>query len=43
MWAQQNSYQRDVLLNADIAINDRIYGDISIEEELLRLQEKNSA
>lgn len=40
MWAKQNSYQRDVLLNADIAINDRIYGDIYIEEELYAYKKK---
>jgi hypothetical protein len=39
-WMQQNSYQRDVLLNADNAINDRVYGDISTEEELYAYKKK---
>jgi uncharacterized protein DUF4407 len=39
-WAQQNSYQRDVLLNADNAINDRVYGDVSTEEELYYYKKK---
>jgi Domain of unknown function (DUF4407) len=39
-WAQQNSYQRDVLLNADNAINDRVYGDVSTEEELYNYKKK---
>ena len=39
-WAQQNSYQRDVLLNADNVINDRVYGDISTEEELYAYKKK---
>jgi len=38
--AQQNSYQRDVLLNADNIINDRVYGDISTEEELYAYKKK---
>ncbi|MCK5401753.1 MAG: DUF4407 domain-containing protein [Flavobacteriaceae bacterium] len=39
-WAQQNSYQRNVLLNADNTINDRVYGDISTEEELYAYKKK---
>ncbi len=39
-WAQQNSYQRDALLNADNATNDRVYGDISTEEELYAYKKK---
>jgi len=39
-WSQQNSYQRNVLLNADNAINDRVYGDISTEEELYAYKKK---
>jgi len=33
-WAQQTDHQRNVLLNADNTINDRVYGDLSTEEEL---------
>jgi Domain of unknown function (DUF4407) len=39
-WAEQNSYQRNVLLNADNVINDRVYGDISTEEELYAYKKK---
>jgi len=39
-WAEQNSYQRNVLLNADNTINDRVYGDISTEEELYAYKKK---
>ena len=39
-WSQQNSHQRNVLLNADNAINDRVYGDISTEEELYAYKKK---
>jgi uncharacterized protein DUF4407 len=39
-WAHQNTYQRDVLLNADNIINDRVYGDISTEEELYAYKKK---
>ncbi len=39
-WAEQNSYQRNVLLNADNIINDRVYGDISTEEELFAYKKK---
>ena len=39
-WAEQNSYQRDVLLNADNIINDRVYSDISTEEELYAYKKK---
>ena len=39
-WAQQNSHQRSVLLNADNIVNDRVYGDISTEEELYAYKKK---
>jgi len=39
-WSQQNSHQRSVLLNADNVINDRVYGDISTEEELYAYKKK---
>lgn len=39
-WAEQNAYQRNVLLNADNIINDRVYGDISTEEELYTYKKK---
>ena len=39
-WVEQNSYQRDVLLNADNIINDRVYGDISTQEELYAYKKK---
>ena len=39
-WAQQNSYQREALLNADNIINDRVYSDISTDEELYAYKKK---
>ena len=39
-WSKQNSHQRNVLLNADNIINDRVYGDISTEEELYAYKKK---
>lgn len=39
-WAQQNEHQRNVLLTADNVINDRVYGDISSEEELFAYKKK---
>ena len=39
-WAKQNEYQRNTLLNADNSINDRVYGDISTEEELYAYKKK---
>jgi hypothetical protein len=39
-WAQQNSHQRSVLLNTDNIINDRVYNDISNEEELYAYKKK---
>jgi len=39
-WAKQNEHQRGVLLNADNAINDRVYGDIGAEEELYAYKKK---
>jgi len=40
IWAAQNAHQRDVLLNADNTVNDRVYGDISTEEELYAYKKK---
>jgi len=42
-WAQQNTHQRSVLLNADNIINDRVYEDISKEEELYAYKKKMAA
>jgi hypothetical protein len=39
-WATQNEHQRSVLLNADNTVNDRVYGDISTEEELYAYKKK---
>ncbi len=39
-WAKQNEHQRTVLLNADNAVNDRVYGDIGTEEELYAYKKK---
>jgi Domain of unknown function (DUF4407) len=39
-WAQQNEHQRSVLLQADNTINDRVYDDISAEEELFAYKKK---
>lgn len=39
-WAKQNTNQRRVLLNADNVINDRVYDDISTEEELYAYKRK---
>jgi Domain of unknown function (DUF4407) len=39
-WAQQKEYQRSVLLQADNTINDRVYDDISSEEELFAYKKK---
>ena len=39
-WAQQNAHQRSVLLNTDNIINDRVYRDISTEEELYAYKKK---
>ncbi|MEZ4797276.1 MAG: DUF4407 domain-containing protein [Flavobacteriaceae bacterium] len=39
-WAEQKKYQQDAVLNADHAINDRVYGDIAEEEELYAYKKK---
>ena len=39
-WAQQKAQQRSVLLNADNTVNDRVYGDLSTEEELYAYKKK---
>ena len=39
-WSEQNAYQRSVLLNTDNIINDRVYGDISKEEEIYAYKKK---
>jgi len=39
-WAEQQDYQRKAVLNTDNAINDRVYGDISEEEELYTYKKK---
>jgi len=33
-WTSQKAFQRNVMLNADNKLNDRVYGDISEEEDL---------
>jgi Domain of unknown function (DUF4407) len=39
-WVQQNEHQRSVLLQTDNTINDRVYDDISAEEELFAYKKK---
>ena len=39
-WAVQNEHQRRVALEADHSINDRVYGDLSEEEELYAYKKK---
>jgi hypothetical protein len=39
-WSEQNAYQRTVMLNTDYAVNDRVYDDISAEEELYAYKKK---
>lgn len=39
-WAAQNEAQRKAVLNTDHLINDRVYGDISEEEELYAYKKK---
>ena len=39
-WTAQKAHQRNVMLNADNTINDRVYGDISEEEELYNYKKK---
>ena len=40
VWKSQKMYQRKVMLNADHAINDKVYGDITEEEELYNYKKK---
>jgi len=40
VWAEQNVNQRKAVLNTDNLINDRVYGDISEEEELYAYKKK---
>jgi hypothetical protein len=39
-WTTQKVHQRQVMLNADNTINDRVYGDIAEEEELYIYKKK---
>ena len=39
-WTAQKMHQRHVMLNADNSINDKVYGDISDEEELYNYKKK---
>jgi len=39
-WTTQKVHQREVMLNADNALNDRVYGDIAEEEELYIYKKK---
>ena len=39
-WTTQKAHQRKVMLTADNAINDKVYGDISEEEELYNYKKK---
>ena len=39
-WAEQQENQRKAVLNTDNTINDRVYGDISEEEELYTYKKK---
>ncbi len=39
-WAQQNAHQRQVMLQADNTLNDKVYSDISEEEELYAYKKK---
>ena len=39
-WTAQKAYQRNVMLSADNTINDKVYGDISEEEELYNYKKK---
>lgn len=40
VWKSQKMYQRKVMLNADYSINDKVYGDITEEEELYNYKRK---
>jgi hypothetical protein len=39
-WAEQQTHQRKAILDTDNIINDRVYGDISEEEELYAYKKK---
>jgi len=39
-WAQQKKHQQNAVLNTDNIINDRVYGDITEEEELYTYKKK---
>ncbi len=39
-WTAQKTHQRSVLLNADNALNDKVYGDLSTEEEIYAYKKK---
>lgn len=39
-WTAQKAHQRNAMLNADNTINDRVYSDISEEEELYNYKKK---
>jgi hypothetical protein len=39
-WAEQKKYQQNAVLNTDNTINDRVYGDLSEEEELYAYKKK---
>jgi len=39
-WTTQKAHQRKVMLEADNTVNDRVYGDISEEEELYNYKKK---
>ena len=40
IWTSQKAYQRKVMLEADNNLNDRVYGDISDEDELYNYKKK---
>lgn len=39
-WTAQKTYQRNVLLNADNTLNDKVYEDLSTEEEIYAYKKK---
>ncbi len=41
-WKSQQAHQREVLLQTDMAVNNRVYGDISEEEELYNYKRKKA-
>ncbi len=42
IWTAQKTHQRKVMLNADNIINDRVYGDITEEDELYAFKKKKA-